>query len=179
MTQEQTTPQAFMEVKELNLKPLFFRVTPEIGKGIPMAHGAKGLITTLLPPEEKPQLSEEEEEQNGERGLSSLETHHMWSHPAPRITGPEPRKTFIMGRSSPLFMVIHWTYEGPFSTYEVEIAKEPSMDTLVYSRLVKDPRAAINQKFKPGIYFMRVGAVKAEGGQKHWSSIEAFRVLHY
>ncbi len=96
----------------------------------------------------------------------------------PKITKPEPRKTYISVDQSPLFIVMNWTYPEEAKGYFVEIAKNPKMEKPVYRRKVKKKRAVINQKFDPGVYYMRVRATKEDITQEAWSEVEVFRVIN-
>lgn len=97
----------------------------------------------------------------------------------PIITKPEPRKTFISINNSSLFIVMTWKYEKEAIGYDVEISKTSNMEQLVYKKKIKGKkRAVINQKFKPGIYYMRVRANHKQVTDESWSEPEIFRVIH-
>ena len=97
----------------------------------------------------------------------------------PKITKPESRKTFISINNSPLFIVMAWTYEQEATAYDVEISKTPDMSKLVFKKKVSNKRrAVINQKFKPGIYYMRVRANHESIVDESWSESEVFRVIN-
>ena len=52
------------------------------------------------------------------------------------------------------------------------------MSGTVFKRRVKGKkRAVINQKFEPGIYYMRVRAMQENVTHERWSETEVFRVM--
>ena len=135
----------------------------------------------VVDPESKKWLSSNSETvdwYDAAKRLASLHGTGMAGFKYPVITKPEPRKTFISVNSSPLFIVMNWKYTQGAPAYEVEISKRSDMKELVYSKRVKKTRAVINQKFKPGIYFMRVRAATEDVTQETWSEVEVFRVIN-
>lgn len=111
--------------------------------------------------------------------LASLHGTGQAGKTYPIITKPEPRKTFISVNGEALFFVMNWTYEQAAKAYFVEVAKSATMDKLVYSKKITGKkRAVINQKFKPGVYFMRVRAAQEDVTQESWSEVEVFRVIN-
>ena len=97
----------------------------------------------------------------------------------PKITKPESRKTFISINQSPLFIVMNWTYEKEAIGYDVEISRTPDMKQLVYKKVATNQkRAVIRQKFKAGVYYMRVKAKHQVVSEESWSLPEVFRVIN-
>lgn len=97
----------------------------------------------------------------------------------PQIISPAARKTFIASNNSPLFMVVSWSYPKDAIAYDVEISKSPDMKQIYYQKEVqKKKQLIINQKFQPGVYFMRVRAKHSDVTQEAWSEVEPFRVLN-
>ena len=110
--------------------------------------------------------------------LASVHGSGMAGTDFPKITKPEPRKTFISVNSSPLFIVINWQFDKGASEYEVEVSQKADMSGTVFKRRVKGKkRAVINQKFEPGIYYMRVRAMQENVTHERWSETEVFRVM--
>ena len=74
---------------------------------------------------------------------------------------------------------MNWTYQKEAIGYDVEISRTPDMRQLVYKKVVaKQKRAVIRQKFKPGVYYMRVRAKHQEVTDESWSKSEVFRVIN-
>ncbi len=97
----------------------------------------------------------------------------------PQIISPAARKTFIASNNSPVFMVVSWSYPEEATAYNVEISKSPDMKQIYYQKEVqKKKQLIINQKFQPGVYFMRVRAKHSDVTQEAWSAVEPFRVLN-
>ncbi len=115
---------------------------------------------------------------NAAKRLASLHGTGQAGLLYPKITRPEPRKTFISVNNSPLFIVMSWEYGKNVPAYEVEVSKTPEMNDLVYKKRVDRQRAVINQSFRPGIYFIRVRAVAEDVTQETWSEVEVFRVIN-
>jgi hypothetical protein len=123
-------------------------------------------------------LSETVDWYNAAKRLASLHGSGQAGTLYPQITKPESRKTFISVNGRPLFIVMNWTYAKEAKAYEVEISKKPDMNELVYKKTSEKKRAVINQKFQPGIYFMRVRALTEDVTQESWSEVEVFRVIN-
>lgn len=135
----------------------------------------------VVDPESKKWLSSNSETvdwYDAAKRLASLHGSGMAGFKYPVITKPEPRKTFISVNSSPLFIVMNWKYAQGSPAYEVEISKKANMEEIVYRKRVDKTRAVINQKFAPGIYYMRVRAATEDVTQETWSEVEVFRVIN-
>jgi hypothetical protein len=97
--------------------------------------------------------------------------------PVPSFTKPPKRKTFIVMKKNPLFVVFRWDYGLTYKEFELEIGRGKNLDQILVSKKIDRKKFVMKRALPDGIYYYRVRVV--EGDIPHeWSEVQSFRVLH-